>query len=128
MVEAASGMTIPRPGLLGRVGDPAVGGRVVRALGVAALVAIVGWVVASGSVAGDDELLVAASLVVLSAAWRAFLLPARLDQRLQVAALLVVGACAAVLNHLRPVTRRSWPPCWPWPGRRAGCRWAGRWG
>jgi signal transduction histidine kinase len=104
VVEAASGMTIPRPGLLGRVGDPAVGGQVVRALGVAALVAIVAWVVGSGSVAGDDGLLVAAALVVLSAAWLAFLLPTRLDQRLQVTALLVVGACAAVLNHLRPAS------------------------
>jgi hypothetical protein len=45
-----------------------------------------------------------AALIVLSAAWLVFLLPRHLDQRVQVAALVVVGTCAATVNHLRPVS------------------------
>ncbi len=102
----APNMTIQRPGLLRRATDPAAVGWAVRGLGVAALVFIVVWVARSESAAGrdaDDAALVLA-IAVLSVAWLVFLLPSRLDQRLQLAALVVVGLCAATLNHLRPVS------------------------
>jgi signal transduction histidine kinase len=89
-------------GLLGRGADPKVAAWAARTLGLAALVLVVAWVARSGSVVGDDRLLAASALAVLSVAWLAFLLPVGLDRRLQVAALLVVGTCAAILNHLRP--------------------------
>jgi signal transduction histidine kinase len=99
-------MTIPRPASLRRATDPVVVGWVVRGLGVAALVFIVAWVARSESAAGRDAdaLALVAALIVLSVAWLVFLLPSHLDRRLQLAALVVVGLCAATLNHLRPVS------------------------
>jgi signal transduction histidine kinase len=99
-------MTIPRPASLRRATDPVVVGWVVRGLGVAALVCIVAWVARSESAAGRDADAIAlvAALAVLSVAWLVFLLPSHLDRRLQLAALVVVGLCAATLNHLRPVS------------------------
>lgn len=74
---------------------------VTPALGVAALVLVVIWVAWSDSVVGADAAQVAAALAVLSVAWLVFLLRPRLDQRLQITALVLVGTCAAALNHYR---------------------------
>jgi hypothetical protein len=74
---------------------------VTPALGVAALVLVVIWVAWSDSAVGADAQ-VAAALAVLSVAWLVFLLRPRLDRRLQITALVLVGTCAAVLNHYRP--------------------------
>jgi signal transduction histidine kinase len=100
--ERISGMSGARSGLLDRGADPGVAVWAARALGVAALVLIVTWVGWSDSAVGAGSVPVAAALALLSAAWLAFLLPAALDRRLQIAVLLAVGACAAILNHLRP--------------------------
>jgi signal transduction histidine kinase len=99
-------MTITRPGSLRRATDPVVVGWVVRGLGVAALVSIVAWVARSESAArrDADALPLVVALAVMSVAWLVFLLPSRLDRRLQLTSLLVVGLCAATLNHLRPVS------------------------
>ncbi len=104
MSFGAPNMTIPRPAALRRATDPVVVGWAVRGLGVAALVFIVAWVARSEAAAGRDADAAAlvAALTVLSMAWLVFLLPRRLDRRLQLTALVVVGICAATLNHLRP--------------------------
>jgi signal transduction histidine kinase len=88
-------------GRLRRAAEPAVA---VRALGVAALALVVVWVAASDSAVGGDAATVAVVLAALGAAWLAFLLGFAADRRLQVAALVVVGMCAAILNHLRPAS------------------------
>jgi signal transduction histidine kinase len=99
-----SGMSSARSGLLGRRADPGTAAWATRLLGLAALVLIVVWVGWSDSAVGGDAVRVAAALAVLSVAWLAFLFSETLDPRLQIAALLVVGACAAILNHLRPAS------------------------
>jgi signal transduction histidine kinase len=91
-------------GFLGRWADLGVVAWAARALGLAALVLVVAWVAWSSSAVGGDADPVAVALTVLSVAWLAFLLPAALDRRLQIAVLLLVGACAAILNHLRPAS------------------------
>ena len=89
---------------LRRAADPAAAVLAARALGVAALALVVVWVAASDSAVGGDAAIVAVVLAVLAAAWLAFLLGVAADRRLQVATLVAVGMCAAVLNHLRPAS------------------------
>src|SRR5919197_1478056 len=89
---------------LRRAADPAAAVLAARALGVAALALVVVWVAASDSAVGGDAAIVAVVLAVLGAAWLAFLLGVAADRRLQVATLVAVGMCAAVLNHLRPAS------------------------
>jgi signal transduction histidine kinase len=106
-VEADDGherMSAVRRGRLRRAADPAVAAWAVRAVGVASLVVIVVWVAWSDSAVGGDAAAVAVALAVLSAAWLAFLLPAALERRLQVTTLVVIAMCAAILNHLRPMS------------------------
>ena len=98
------GAAAPGLGRLRRAADPRVTAWGSRALGVAALAVIVAWVAWSDSAVGGDVDETAVTLTVLSVAWLAFLLRATLDRRLQAAALVVVGVCAAILNHLRPAS------------------------
>src|SRR6266511_1946997 len=99
-----SGMSSARTGLLGRRADPGTAAWATRAVGLAALVLIVVWVGWSDSAVGGDAASAAAALAVLSVAWLAFLFSDALDPRLQIAALVIVGVCAAILNHLRPAS------------------------
>jgi signal transduction histidine kinase len=89
---------------LRRAADPAAAVLAARALGVAALALVVVWVAASDSAVGGDAAIVAVVLAVLGAAWLAFLLGVAAARRPQVATLVAVGMCAAVLNHLRPAS------------------------
>lgn len=102
--DGHEGMSVLRRGWLRRAADPAVAAWAVRAVGMASLIAIVVWVARSDSAVEGDTAAVAAALAVLSAAWVGLLLPAALERRLQVTALVVIAICAAILNHLRPMS------------------------
>ena len=102
MESRGSQVSAARWGLLRRAADPRSAAWLVRACGVVALACIVAWVAWSGSTVDRDRMAVTAVLAVLSAAWLVFLLPAVPERRVMIAALVVVGLCAAYLNHLRP--------------------------